>query len=209
MIRRPPRSTLFPYTTLFRSELRLAGLDLELLDVDGGVVVLLDHLLGDEDRVLVVVAAPRHEGDEDVAAERELALRRAGAVRENLPLGDAVALGDDGLLVDAGVLVRAPELQERVDVRAEIAGLPRLVLRRDPHDDAPRVDRVDDAVPLAENDRARVAGDDALEARADERRLGAQERNRLALHVRAHEGPVRVVVLEKRDERRGDGDELL
>src|SRR2546430_12183067 len=25
MIRRPPRSTLFPYTTLFRSEMRLAG----------------------------------------------------------------------------------------------------------------------------------------------------------------------------------------
>src|SRR5664279_1324010 len=60
---------------LLGTELRLAGLDLELLDVDGGVVVLLDHLLGDEDRVLVVVAAPRHEGDEDVAAERELALR--------------------------------------------------------------------------------------------------------------------------------------
>src|SRR3712207_8674187 len=40
MIRRPPRSTLFPYTTLFRSELRPAG---------------------------VVVEVPRHEGDVDVA----------------------------------------------------------------------------------------------------------------------------------------------
>src|SRR2546426_4722957 len=28
MIRRPPRSTLFPYTTLFRSHLPAAGLDL-------------------------------------------------------------------------------------------------------------------------------------------------------------------------------------
>src|SRR3712207_7583928 len=40
MIRRPPRSTLFPYTTLFRSELeertslrRVAGLSTELTDV--------------------------------------------------------------------------------------------------------------------------------------------------------------------------------
>src|SRR3712207_7099977 len=34
MIRRPPRSTLFPYTTLFRSELLLrAGLGLQELDV--------------------------------------------------------------------------------------------------------------------------------------------------------------------------------
>src|SRR5690349_23752746 len=30
MIRRPPRSTLFPYTTLFRSEFGLAGLDREV-----------------------------------------------------------------------------------------------------------------------------------------------------------------------------------
>ena len=116
---------------------------------------------------------------------------------------------DDGLLVDAGVLVRAAELEERVDVRAEVAGLAVLVLRLDAHDDAPGVDRVDDAVPLAEDDGARVAGDDALEARADERRLGPEERHRLALHVRAHEGPVRVVVLEERDERRGDRNELL
>src|SRR3712207_8735719 len=40
MIRRPPRSTLFPYTTLFRSVLGIAGLDLEnsshLSVLDGG-----------------------------------------------------------------------------------------------------------------------------------------------------------------------------
>src|SRR3712207_6885215 len=36
MIRRPPRSTLFPYTTLFRSDLStLAGVD-RLLDAAGG-----------------------------------------------------------------------------------------------------------------------------------------------------------------------------
>src|SRR2546422_7897868 len=32
MIRRPPRSTLFPYTTLFRSEL---GVDFSVLDIPG------------------------------------------------------------------------------------------------------------------------------------------------------------------------------
>src|SRR2546422_11581041 len=34
MIRRPPRSTLFPYTTLFRSRIRLPGL-LSLLELVG------------------------------------------------------------------------------------------------------------------------------------------------------------------------------
>src|SRR2546429_3665664 len=32
MIRRPPRSTLFPYTTLFRSYLRLAPADIREID---------------------------------------------------------------------------------------------------------------------------------------------------------------------------------
>src|SRR5437867_9500374 len=33
MIRRPPRSTLFPYTTLFRSRVGLSGTDLECLEL--------------------------------------------------------------------------------------------------------------------------------------------------------------------------------
>ena len=37
----------------------------------------------------------------------------------------------------------------------------------------------------------------------------AEERHRLALHVRAHERAVRVVVLEERDERRGDRHQLV
>src|SRR3712207_8260586 len=35
MIRRPPRSTLFPYTTLFRSDLALRGVELMLESVRG------------------------------------------------------------------------------------------------------------------------------------------------------------------------------
>ena len=48
-----------------------------------------------------------------------------------------------------------------------------------------------------------------LHAGADQRRLGADQRHRLALHVRAHQRAVGVVVLEERDQRRGDRDELL
>src|SRR5215470_11544531 len=39
---------------LFGTELRVAGLDLEFLDVDGRVVVVLHHPLRDENRVLEV-----------------------------------------------------------------------------------------------------------------------------------------------------------
>src|SRR5438132_17394 len=85
----------------FRPELRVARLDLELFDVDGRVVVVLHHLLGHEDRVFEVVPAPRHERDEDVAPERELAELGARTVAEDLALVDLLAHADDRLLVDA------------------------------------------------------------------------------------------------------------
>ena len=66
---------------LFRAELRLAGGQVELLDMQRGVAVILDQLLADEDRVLEVVSAPRHERHQHVAAQRQLAVRRAGAIR--------------------------------------------------------------------------------------------------------------------------------
>src|SRR5256885_9393408 len=72
MIRRPPRSTLFPYTTLFRSVARLGRLerravgrgDLELDAVDrlaDGGRVLAGILERDRRRLGRVVAAERSE----------------------------------------------------------------------------------------------------------------------------------------------------
>src|SRR3712207_7531486 len=46
MIRRPPRSTLFPYTTLFRSHLWGAGYDLSTEDGAREVLDRFDELIG-------------------------------------------------------------------------------------------------------------------------------------------------------------------
>src|SRR3712207_8859522 len=43
MIRRPPRSTLFPYTTLFRSSAELARLVRRLADDWGMGILLVEH----------------------------------------------------------------------------------------------------------------------------------------------------------------------
>src|SRR3712207_7638582 len=45
MIRRPPRSTLFPYTTLFRSLAALAGHDGHVAPAEHGLALGLDGLL--------------------------------------------------------------------------------------------------------------------------------------------------------------------
>src|SRR5207247_10446945 len=56
-----------------RAELGIPGHALELLDVHRREVVFAHDALRDQDGILEVVTAPRHEGDEDVAPERELA----------------------------------------------------------------------------------------------------------------------------------------
>src|SRR2546425_12239137 len=74
MIRRPPRSTLFPYTTLFRSVLGSLAVDL-LVDP------LLGAAAGDEVEPPLVLDAV------DLAGEGPPA-REAGAVGEEVPEGD-------------------------------------------------------------------------------------------------------------------------
>ena len=71
---------------LLGAQLGVAGVDLVLLDVDRGEDVLLDQPLGQDDRVLVVVALPRHVGDDQVLAERDLAGLGRGAVGDDLAL---------------------------------------------------------------------------------------------------------------------------
>ena len=71
-------------------ELGVPGDALELLDVDRGEDVVLQQALGEEDRVLEVVALPRHEGDDHVRAQRQL------TGLGGRPVGDDVALPAPG-----------------------------------------------------------------------------------------------------------------
>ena len=71
---------------LLGAELRVAGVDLVLLDVDRREHVVPHETLGEDDRVLEVVTLPRHERDEQVLAERELALVGRRAVGEDVAL---------------------------------------------------------------------------------------------------------------------------
>ena len=56
---------------------------------------------------------------------------------------------------------------------------------------------------------AGVAGHHVFHAGADQRRVRSQQRHGLTLHVRAHQRAVGVVVLQERDQRRGDRHHLL
>ena len=162
--------------------------------------------LGEQDRVFVVVAVPRHERDERVAAERQVAEIGRRTVGDDVALVQNVADGDQRALVDAGVLVRTLELLQPVDIDA---GLRRIEVFGGADNDTGRIDLVDDAAATGRDRSTGVTGDDRLHAGADERRFRPQQRHGLTLHVRAHERAVGVVVLKERNERGRDRNELL
>ena len=64
---------------LFLAELYVPRDDLELLDMHGGEDVFLKKPFAYEYGVLEVIPAPRHEGHEDVPAEREFSVARSKA----------------------------------------------------------------------------------------------------------------------------------
>src|SRR2546427_12349194 len=68
MIRRPPRSTLFPYTTLFRSERHAVTL-LQISDVGGGRHVLEEPALGIAEQAVRNQRAQRRLAGADVDVE--------------------------------------------------------------------------------------------------------------------------------------------
>src|SRR3989475_7204180 len=120
MIRRPPRSTLFPYTTLFRSRDRRQDYELDRVDV-----VLEREVRGRVDRLQVVLVRAHHEHPVDADPVGVEALDRALDLAEIL------------LLVEELERSRIDRLEADVDVEAvrvahELEEL-RVVHRLGPH----------------------------------------------------------------------------
>ncbi len=184
---------------LLGAQLGVAGVDLVLLDVNRGEHVLLNQPAGEDDRVLVVVPLPRHDRHEQVLAEGHLTVLGAGAVGNHLAGLHPLTGVHDRTLVGAGAVIGPVELAHRVAVPGAVVSHNGDVVSRNLfHHTGFR----------GNNDIAGVDRGTQFHTGAHQWRLAAHQRNRLALHVGAHQGTVGVVVLEERDHRGGHRDHL-
>src|SRR5258705_12210874 len=94
MIRRPPRSTLFPYTTLFRSvDARFDRVRLKVQALTGDLL-LRDGLLAHRDLAAVVVEDRHRQNENALGVGRDARDGRGGAPRRV-----GVVLGDEPVLL--------------------------------------------------------------------------------------------------------------
>ena len=98
MIRRPPRSTLFPYTTLFRSNSNALGSGI-IVDKDNGYVLTNNHVVEKANKIKIVLFDKRELSAEIVGADpkSDVAVLKINAKGlAELPLGnsDNVRVGE-------------------------------------------------------------------------------------------------------------------
>ena len=158
------------------------------------VHVLLDQLFADDDRIFVVVTIERHEAHEDISSKCELTQVGRCTVRNDLSFFDLVTHLDDRSLIEASTFVKSLVLLQMVDVIADF--------------DFHRIDVGNFASFASSYDHGTVGRNFSLEARADDGWLSHQQRNRLALHVGAHECAISVVMLQERNQTSGHTDHL-
>ena len=167
--------------------------------MDRGEVVVLDHSLRDEDRVLEVVPTPGHERDAHVA-------RRAPSRRDpspGRPRSPAPSTRDRRARTIGRWLMQVFWLERWYLMRLMMSTFDPLpssssgltTIRAASTDST-------DAISLRHDRHARVPSDDGLHAGSRQRRLRPQQRHGLAHHVRAHQCAVRIIVLEERDQTR-------
>ncbi len=186
----------------FAAQLGITSHTGQFLNVDGGQTIFLNHFLGDENGVLKVVTVPGHERDAHVLAQSQLTQIHRRTIRQYIATGNHVTLTHDRTLVDTGVLVGAGVLGEVIDIHTCITGFGFFVV--DANHDTGRIHAFDHTTATRGYTHARVLSHRALNTGTHQRHLRLQGRDRLTLHVRTHQGPVGIVVLQERDQRRRD-----
>ena len=190
----------------FLTQLGIAGHDFEFLDMDRGINVITGDTLGQKDGILEVVTVPRHERDKHVTAKGKFTHIGTRTIRDDVAFFDNIANFHQRTLVDAAALVGTLIFQQgvNIDTRFRCGNVTGCA-----NNHTGRVNGFNNTVTACDQGCTRITCHRNFHTGTDIRRFGADQRNRLTLHVRAHQCAVRVIVLKERNERGCDRYQLL
>ena len=179
----------------FLAQLGVAGHGLENLNVYRSKGVFFEEALIDENRVLEVVAAPRHEGHGHILAQSQFPAFSRRPIGQYLPLHHPLPRQYHRLLVKAGVLVRLFVFEQSIHPDTGLKAVStRLVIA---NNYPVGVGLLHDTTARRKQTGPGVAGHVFFHSGPNQRGAIAQQGHSLTLHVRAHEGAVGIVVLQK------------
>ena len=182
--------------------------------MDAGVNIFLDQALAQKNGVFEVVTIPRHEGHDHIASKGQFPLIRTRTVCNHCAFAHSLAYMHHWPLVYTRPVVRAHELQKVVHINTffRIGFHPFAVFRclavfR--HDDLPSGNRGNLTRSFTDNHRVRILGHFCFHPCPHYWSFGNEQRYPLALHVRAHQSSVRIVMFQERNQRSGHRNQLL
>ncbi len=172
----------------FLAEAGLAHFGGKFVDVNARKAIVLAEFFTDDNRVLKVKTVKRDKPHKDIFAESQHAVGGPPPICYDLAALYLVAELDDGFLIKAGSFVQPNKFGEVVFI-----GVVNNYLGC--------VHCSNDTTASSTDDHTRVLANHLFHAGTDQRRLCLQQRNRLPLHIRTHQGSVCIIVLQEWDKR--------
>ena len=170
--------------------------------MDRRIAVVRSHFLANQNRVFVVVAVPRHESDGHVLTQSQFAQIGGRTVSNQIATLQYIAFVHGRTLVDVGRLVGTCKFHQIVNIHTAF-GCGCFVIMHT-HHHAVCVHILHHAAATGNNGGCTVHSHGTFDTRTYQWLLGAQARHSLTLHVRAHQGTVRIVMLQERNQRSGN-----
>jgi len=187
---------------VFLAQLRIAGINGMLFNVDRRQNVFRHHTLADQDGILEVVTTERHERGQQVCTQCQLAIAHGRTIGQHVALGNLLAFLHQRTLIHARVLIRTTILHQRLHIN-------HVLVRRTANGHFRGRCTLHQAIKGRQQTGARVQRCTPLHAGAHDGGIGKDQRNSLALHVRTHQRTVGVVMLQEGNQGRTHRHQLV
>ena len=158
-----------------------------ILDINTGESIILYQAATNDDGVVHVVTTPRHKGNAQVAAKRNLAISNRGTFNQHIALLDLLAAGNASFLINRAVIVTLFKVDKLVALGA-ISVL---------HGDNITISTGDFTIGFSYNQLARITCHNIFDTGADRWRFWLHQWYCLTLHVGARQTAVNTVFLDK------------